>query len=75
MSGWPPLFPRLPLATAPKIDLVPSAILQDAFAGRILRTFGAKRLESVLFKAQPTLFIDLEFSQLEAARPEINRQK
>ena len=50
--------------------------LEDGrFAGGFLRPFGPERLDAVLLQAQAAGFVDFELGQLEAARPEINRQK
>ena len=50
--------------------------LQDRrLAGRLLRSLGPERLDAVLLQAQPAGLVDLKLGQLEAARPEINRQK
>ena len=50
--------------------------LEDGRLARgFLRALGAERLEAVLLQAQAAGLVDFKLGQLEAARPEINRQK
>ena len=54
---------------------LPQRLEHRRFARGLLRPFGPERLEAILLQAQTAGFVDFKLGQLEAARPEINRQK